>query len=259
LPKIGPGGTRPSDVYARPLVFGASVRPGAPRIAIYVGGLGLDESATHEAIVNMPAAVSLAFAPYATHLDESVKQAKAAGHEVLLQLPMEAFAGSGDQPGPHTLLANAPRAVLIDDLHWLMSRMTGYAGVTNFLGGKFTAEKAAMTAILQETGSRGLLYIDDGTSTRSLGPSLAPQLGVSSARADLVLDASPDPAAVHAALIKLEAAAREKGVAIGVASGLPSALGPIAAFAATLATKGITLVPVSALASTNPSSVASVP
>lgn len=259
LPKIGPGGVRPADLYARPLVFGTGARPGAPRIAIYIGGIGLDESTTHQAIINMPPPVSLAFAPYAAHLDETVKEAKAAGHEVLLQLPMESFAGRAGQPGPHTLFADTSRAALVDDLHWLMSRMTGYAGVTNFLGGKFTADKAAMTTVLEETGSRGLLYIDDGSSTRSLGPDLAPQLGVASARAEIVLDASPDPAAVRAALIKLEASAREKGAAIGMASGLPSALGPIAAFAATLAAKGISLVPVSALASTNPSSVALAP
>jgi len=259
LPKIGPDGTRPSDLYARPLVFSGTIRPDAPRIAIYIGGLGLSQNATREAINNMPPAVSLAFAPYSTHLEEFVNQAKAAGHEVLLQIPMEAFGDQPDEPGPHTLRVDAPRAGMIDDLHWLMSRMTGYAGVTNFLGGKFTADKAAMTAMLQETGGRGLVYIDDGTSKRSLEPLLAPQLGVPAARVDVVLDAAPDAAALRAALVRLEAIARGKGTAIGMASGLPANLGAIASFAATLEAKGIALVPITSIASTNPASVATTP
>ena len=259
LPKIGQDGTRPSDLYARPLVFSGTIRPGAPRIAIYIGGLGLSQDATREAIDNMPAAVSLAFAPYALRLDEDVKRAKAAGHEVLLQIPMEAFGDQRDQPGPHTLRADGPRAGMIDDLHWLMSRMTGYAGVTNFLGGKFTADQAAMTTMLQETGSRGLLYIDDGTSKRSLGPILAPQLGVPAARVDVVLDAVPDAAALRAALVKLEAIARAKGMAIGTASGLPANFATIVSFAATLESKGIALVPITSVASTNPANVAATP
>ncbi|MDR3461510.1 MAG: divergent polysaccharide deacetylase family protein [Beijerinckiaceae bacterium] len=259
LPKIGADGARPSDLYARPLVFSGTIRPGAPRIAIYIGGLGLSADATREAIGTMPAAVSLAFAPYAVHLEDDVKRAKAAGHEALLQIPMEAFGDQRDQPGPHTLRTDMPRAGMIDDLHWLMSRMTGYAGVTNFLGGKFTADQAAMTAMLQETGSRGLLYIDDGTSKRSLGALLAPQLGVPAARVDIVLDAAPDPAALRAALVKLEAIARAKGTAIGMASDLPANLGAIASFAATLEAKGIALVPITSVASTNPANVAVAP
>jgi polysaccharide deacetylase 2 family uncharacterized protein YibQ len=259
LPKIGADGTRPSDLYARPLVFGTAIRPGSPRIAIYITGLGLSQNSTREAIDNMPAAVSLAFAPYSTHLEEAVKQAKTAGHEVLLQIPMEAFGDQPDQPGPHTLLADVPRPGMIDDLHWLMTRMTGYAGITNFLGGKFTADKAAMTAMLQEIGSRGLLYIDDGTSKRSLGPALAPELGVPAVRADVVLDAAPDVAAIRASLVRLEAIARDKGVATGTASALPANLGLIASFAATLEAKGIALVPVSSIMSTTPASVAAAP
>lgn len=247
LPKIAADGSRASDVYARPPVFGPAIQAGAPRIAIYIAGLGLNAAATAEAIERMPAAVSLAFAPYGEKLDDAVSRAKAAGHEVLLQLPMEAF--SDDRPGPHMLRAGATQSETIDDLHWLMSRMSGYVGITNFLGGRFTADQTAMKIMLQEIGGRGLLYVEDGTSRRSLGPTLAPSLGIPTARADVVLDVAPDASGLRAALVKLEAVARDKGSAIGEASDLPAHLAAIADFAQTLQAKGIALVPVSALAS----------
>jgi polysaccharide deacetylase 2 family uncharacterized protein YibQ len=257
LPKIAADGSRASEIYARPPVFGTALPAGAPRIAIYIGGLGLNAAATTDAIELMPAAVSLAFAPYGEKLDDAVSRAKAAGHEVLLQLPMEAF--GDDRPGPHMLRTGATQSETIDDLHWLMSRMSGYVGMTNFLGGRFTADQTAMTTMLQELAGRGLLYVEDGTSRRSLGPTLAPSLGIPTARADVVLDVAPDASGLRAALVKLEAVARDKGSAIGEASDLPAHLAAIAAFAQTLQAKGIALVPVSALASATAPAMAATP
>ncbi|WP_158810092.1 divergent polysaccharide deacetylase family protein [Beijerinckia sp. L45] len=256
LPKIAADGSRSSEVYARPPVFGATIHAGAPRIALYIGGLGLNAAATTDAIEHMPAAVTLAFAPYGEKLDDAVARAKAAGHEVLLQLPMEAF--GDDRPGPHMLRTGATQSETIDDLHWLMSRMSGYVGISNFLGGRFTADQTAMTTMLQEIGGRGLLYVEDGTSRRSLGPTLAPSLGIPTAHADVVLDAA-DASALRTALVKLEAIARDKGSAIGEASDLPATIAAIADFAQTLEARGIALVPVSALTSTTAPAIAATP
>jgi polysaccharide deacetylase 2 family uncharacterized protein YibQ len=256
LPKIAADGSRPSEVYARPPVFGATIHAGAPRIALYIGGVGLNAAATTDAIDRMPAAVTLAFAPYGEKLDDAVARAKAAGHEVLLQIPMEAF--GDDRPGPHMLRTGATQSETLDDLHWLMSRMSGYVGISNFLGGRFTADQTAMTTMLQEIGSRGLLYVEDGTSRRSLGPTLAPSLGIPTARADVVLDAA-DASGLRTALVKLEAIARDKGSAIGEASDLPANIAAIADFAQTLEAKGIALVPVSALVSATAPAMAATP
>ncbi|MGH6794307.1 MAG: divergent polysaccharide deacetylase family protein [Methylocella sp.] len=171
---------------------------------------------------------------------------RAAGHELVLQLPMEPFGSPRDNPGPHTLLAGAGKVANIDDLSWLMSRFTGYAGVANFLGGKFTADAKALAPVLREIAARGLFYVDDGTSTQSLAMTLAPGQALAAARADVVLDSTAEPEAIEAALARLEAIARDKGVAIGVASGLPVSVETIGRFARALEARGIALVPLSA-------------
>ena len=134
---------------------------------------------------------------------------------------MEPFDFPRDNPGPHTLLAGAGKPGNSDNLTWLMSRFTGYAGVANFLGGKFTADAKALTPVLREIAARGLFYVDDGTSAQSLAMTLAPGQALAAARADVVLDSTAEPEAIEAALARLEAIARDKGVAIGVASALP--------------------------------------
>ncbi len=106
LPRIGLDGARPADVYARPLMTSAA-KANAPRIALVVGGLGLSATATQAAIADLPGVVTLAFAPYGKDLAARVAEARAQGHEVMLQLPMEPIDYPQTNPGPHTLLASA--------------------------------------------------------------------------------------------------------------------------------------------------------
>jgi uncharacterized protein len=219
---------------------------GAPRIALLVGGMGLALRATEAAIASLPGEVTLGFAPYGTDLARESARAREAGHETVLQIPMEPFDFPRDNPGPHTLLAGAGKAANIDNLTWLMSRFTGYAGVANFLGGKLTADAKALAPVLREIAARGLFYVDDGTSAQGLAMTLAPGQALVAARADVVLDSTAEPEAIEAALTQLEAIARDKGVAIGVASALPASVETISRFARGLEARGIALVPLSA-------------
>ncbi|MGH6848692.1 MAG: divergent polysaccharide deacetylase family protein [Methylocella sp.] len=246
IPRIGADGARPSEVYARPAVSSGGLTQGAPRIALLVGGMGLAPRATETAIASLPGAVTLGFAPYGANLPRESALAREAGHEVVLQIPMEPFDFPRDNPGPHTLLAGAGKAANSDNLTWLMSRFTGYAGVANFLGGKLTADARALTPVLREIAARGLFYVDDGTSAQSLAVTLAPGQALAAARADVVLDSTAEPEAIEAALARLEAIARDKGVAIGVASALPASVETIGRFARALEARGIALIPLSA-------------
>ena len=247
LPRIGADGARPSEVYARPLVTGGKLKANAPRIALVVTGLGLNPVASGEHIAKLPGAVTLAFAPYGPELEKQVARARADGHEVMLQAPMEPFDFAANNPGPHTLVAGAPPAETLADLQWHMARFSGYVGIVNFLGGKFTADAAAFTPVLREIGSRGLIYLDDASSPRSLAAKLAGEAGASVVQADMAVDADPSAAAVEASLIKLEGIARGRGFAIATASALPVSVDRVARFAKALEGRGIALVPLSAL------------
>jgi polysaccharide deacetylase 2 family uncharacterized protein YibQ len=242
LPRIGDGGTRPMDAYARP-----APPPGPePRIAIVLGGLGLDQAATDAAINNLPGEITLAFAPYGEKLDEAVAAARRAGHEVALQLPMEPFGYPATDPGPHTLRTGDAAGGNADDLAWLLSRFGAYCGVVNYMGAALTADAAALAPVLAAIGERGLYFLDDGSSGRSQAAQVAPGLAPF-AGADLVLDASSDPAAIDRSLARLEDIARRRGHAVATATGFPVTTARLAAWARGLAARGFTLVPMTAL------------
>ena len=166
---------------------------------------------------------------------------------------MEDFSESAGEPRRHTLKTSVSDADNLDSLRWLMSRFTGYIGVVNHLGGKFTADTKEISPILTEIAARGLGYLDDGASPRSVAPDVAATLAMPSARADLIIDADPTPEAIEAALARLLDHARERGSAIGVASASPMSVERLARWANGLESRGVALVPLSALMSAAPS------
>lgn len=245
LPKLGPDGATPAQVYARP----AGPPPAgkiAGRIAILVGGLGISQSGTADAIAKLPGAVSLAFAPYGAELERTVQRARGEGHEVFLQLPMEPFDYPDNDPGPHTLLTGPKSADNIDRLNWVLGRFTGYVGIVNFLGGRLTSDEAALSPILRELAGRGLMVVDDGSSARSLLASSATRAQIPAMKVDRVIDTVARPDAIDKELAAIEAMAREQGVAVASASALPVSIERIARWAQSLEAKGLMIVPVSA-------------
>ncbi len=245
LPKIGPDGATPAQVYARPLGPAPATRP-AGRIAILVGGLGIGQSSTSEAIARLPGPVSLAFAPYGAELEKTVQRARSEGHEVFLQVPMEPFDYPDNDPGPHTLLTGPKGSDNLDRLQWVLGRFTGYVGIVNFLGGRLTADDMALTPLLREVAGRGLMVVDDGSSPRSLLASAATRAQIPALKADFALDAVPRAEAIDRELQRLETLASSQGVAVATASALPVTIERISRWARTLEGKNLAIVPVSA-------------
>jgi uncharacterized protein len=196
----------------------------------------------------LPSGVTLGFAPFGAAIEEGAAEARDAGHETALQAPMEDFSDSAGDLGSHTLRTSASDENL-DSLRWLMSRFTGYVAVLNSLGGKFTADRQEIAPILREIAARGLGYLDNGASPRSVAQDVAATLAMPSARADVAIDANAAPEAIDAALARLLDLARQRGSAIGVASASPASVERLARWTNGLQSKGVALVPLSALMS----------
>jgi uncharacterized protein len=252
LPKIGEDGRRPLDVYSSTSVAEAEDR--RPKVALLIGGLGIADKTTEAVIEKLPGQITLGFTPYGADLQTWINKARAHGHEIMLQIPMEPFDYPNNDPGPQTLLTALPTDANIDRLKWVMSRFGGYFGVTNLMGAKFIGNEEALMPILTETARRGLAFLDTGVSPRSVVSKLATDSGASVARAEMVIDETPEAAMIDAALARLEDRARNEGSVIGVASALPVTLTSVERWAAGLNAKGISLVPVSAVVKlSNPS------
>jgi polysaccharide deacetylase 2 family uncharacterized protein YibQ len=248
IPRIGANGLRPIDVYGHS-ADAAPLKPGAVRVAIVVGGLGVSAAGTADALSRLPPAVTLAFAPYGANLESLATRARQGGHELLLQTPMEPFDYPDNDPGPQTLLTSLAAEQNLDRLHWVMARLQGYVGITNYMGARFTASEKALAPMLDDISKRGLLYLDDGSSARSVAAQIAGANNMPFAKADEVIDAVTAPSEIDRALARLEAEARKRGgVAIGTATALPVSIERIVRWAKDAESRGVVLVPVSVAA-----------
>ncbi len=223
LPKVGRDGRKPWQVYGRP-VSKAVLLSDRPKVAIVLGGLGLNIKSTERAIRELPGVITLAFAPHAKNLQSLINRARQAGHEVLLQVPMEPWGYPEVNPGPKTLLAAAGKRETLSALHWFMGRATGYVGLVNYSGQKFLSEGPALSHVLHEVKRRGLLFLDDGSAPKSLSPELSMVIGLPPLAATVRLDTERDPFAIQARLADLEERAARKGSAIGMGSAFPETL-----------------------------------
>ena len=235
LPVIAPDGRTPAQAYARP--FTAN---GKPRVSLVVGGLGLNSRATREAIETLPPEITLSFVPYAEGLQGWIDLAREHGHEVLLETPMEPVDYPDNDPGPYTLLASSPAAETTRRLEWILSRATGYFGLTNYLGSRFLASDPAMAAFTTALRTRGLAFVDDGQAAGR-------GLGVPRATAGRVIDEQLSTEAIDRQLLALEAQALERGQALGSGFAYPLTISQVAAWAQGVEQRGYQLAPASAL------------
>jgi len=239
LPRISAFGITPMRAYARP----APPPDGKPRIAILIGGIGLAERDTDEAIRLLPGPVDLAFSAYAVDTGPALEAARRAGHEFLISIPMEPAGFPRTDAGFRSLLTGAGPGLNRRNLDWALSRIAGYIGATGasdgLRGERFAANAPEFDEVARTLAARGLLYIDPRPGAGL--PTLLAGRAV-----DLVLDEPPD--AIDAKLDALEQAARRGGAALGLAGPpRPAVVRRIAAWARTLPARGIELVPASAL------------
>ncbi|HEX3700519.1 MAG TPA: divergent polysaccharide deacetylase family protein [Phenylobacterium sp.] len=237
LPIISADGRTPFDGYKRPFVAN-----GRPKIALVIGGLGLNARATRQAIETLPPEITLSFAPYSEGLQGWIDEARAHGHEVLLETPMEPLDYPDNDPGPYTLMADGSPPEIVKKLEWVLSRATGYFGLTNYLGSRFLASPAAYQGFSSAAAGRGLGFIDDGAGARLTGG------GLPRASAERVIDDQLSQGAIDQQLLALESGALQRGQALGAGFAYPVTLDKVAKWAASLGARGFQLAPASALA-----------
>ncbi len=241
LPKMSPDGHTPAEAYARPF----TPQPGVPKVSLIIGGLGLNQNHTLSAINELPPEVTLSFVPYANDLQTWINRARQAGHEVLLELPMEAYDYPNVDTGPQTLLTSVKPDENVRRLTMLLGKASGYYGVTNYQGAKFATDATAATPVLKALKDRGLVFLHDGAAARSVLPQTADAAGLNFTIADRIVDAEPSADSIDRELLTLEALAIQNGKAIGVGYAYPVTIEQFRIWCEGLKAKGYQLAPAS--------------
>jgi polysaccharide deacetylase 2 family uncharacterized protein YibQ len=223
----------------------APAESGKPLIAIVIDDVGVDRARSARAI-ELPGPLTLSFLPYAHDLGRQAEAARAAGHELLVHVPMEPESATIN-PGPEPLLTRLSAAENLRRLRDDLSRFTGYVGINNHMGSLFTADRAAMGPVMEELKGRGLLFVDSKTTPRSVTDELARELGVPYADRQVFLDNDQQASQVRARLMETERIARENGYAVAIGHPHDGTLEALLDWIPAARSRGFALVPVSAI------------
>jgi uncharacterized protein len=219
------------------------VRAGA-WIAIVIDDLGADRARSARAAA-LPGPLTLSYLSYAPDIADQARQSRAAGHEILLHLPMEPE--GRDNPGPGALFVRMASDDIRARTANALDALPLAVGLNNHMGSRFTRDAQAITPVLQEIAARGLLFVDSRTSGGSVAGQVATAMGVANAGRDIFLDNEIDGTSVRKQLAELERTANRRGHAIAIGHPHEATLDALAAWIPTMNSRGLQLVPVSAI------------
>lgn len=244
IPSPSASGMTPAKAYARPYTAKAGAKP----VSLIIGGLGINRTLTRRVINELPPEVTLAFAAHATGLQSQINAARAKGHEVLLELPMESSDFNIAEPGADRTLritGTSVTATNLRNLDWMLSRAAGYFGVTNYNGSLFLSQKEALSPVMTKLASSGLGFMFDGSFQSPVLKNAAKAANLPYAQGFVLIDGNPDTASINAQLGALEAAATAGQSPIGVGFSFPQTISAVKVWTEGLQGRGLTLAPAS--------------
>ncbi len=218
-----------------------------PVIAIVLDDVGLNPARARRSIA-LPGPITIALLPYGRGLPALAAEARQSGHELLVHMPMEPL-GADKDPGPNALLVDLPAGERARRLDWNLSRFSGYVGINNHMGSRFTASSDHMRPVMRELKSRGLLFLDSITSVGSVAGRVASESGVPTATRDIFLDHHLSMPQIRRQLRAVERMAQRQGHAVAIGHPHAETLQALEAWLPTLRDRGFVLVPVSAIVS----------
>lgn len=218
----------------------------SPKIALVIDDLGVNRKMTRQ-VIALPAPLTASFLSYADDLPAQTELARLAGHELLVHTPMEPVDSRFDA-GPDALKTDMTPDEIRENLSVMLDAFSGYVGINNHMGSKFTSAETDMRIVMDEINRRGLLFLDSLTSGRSTAAAVARQTGTPFAVRNVFLDNARTEADILRQLSLLECHARRHGFAVGIGHPHKATVNALDKWIPAAKRRGVVFVPVSAIA-----------
>ena len=214
------------------------------KIAIVVDDMGASPKRTND-ILNIKAPLTASFLTFAPQLDKQVAQSIAAGHEVMLHVPM--------QPQSNIYVSNDVLAVdmsekqITERFKKMLEKIKNIKGINNHMGSRFTERADKLAPVMKILAEHNLFFLDSKTTPRSQVEKTAAKYGVRYAHRHVFLDNRDELEYILRQLANAEKVARANGYAIAIGHPKTQTGRALKIWLPTLKEKGIELVPLSTL------------
>lgn len=219
----------------------------SPVIAVIIGNLGLSKFIT-EKFTNMPDFITLGYSAYAANILDDVNKGILKHHDVLVNLPLEPLNYPVNDPGSLTLLRELSANEKLARINSVLKVLPEAVGVYAVEQENFTNSIDGSKFILENlhNANKVLLY---GNNNGTILNQVANIYNYKMFTVDVRLDIQLSKASIANQLKNLEEVAKNKGVAIAYSNAYPMLADIIPEWAATLAAKNITILPLTCLKS----------
>jgi polysaccharide deacetylase 2 family uncharacterized protein YibQ len=194
--------------------------------------------------------LTVAILPTGREIAAVADSAKAAGFEILLQIPMEPKGYPTVSAGPGSILVDLPGKEIRKRVRKFAELLPGAAGASGHMGSLATQDRDVMRAVLEELRREDFYFVDHLTSPHSVVASVAAEVGVSALEVDYPGQTDWPGATrrqVEAGIGRLAALARNRGYAVGSLRPRPETLEALRRTLPGLEATGVRVVPASAV------------
>lgn len=219
---------------------------GKPRIALVIDDVGWNREIVREIErINQPFTLALLpEAQYSREIFDSVKNNFTM--DVILHLPLEPEppAQSFDKG---LLSTDMGKAEIIEQFNKNIEYYYPYIkGLNSHMGSRFTADEEKMKILMEEIKAKNLFFVDSFTTKKSVGFTLAKEMGVKTGRRDVFIDNFSDRQYIEKQIWELVESARKQGWAIGIGHARKDTI-EVLKKVVPLVAEEVEIVPVSAL------------
>jgi polysaccharide deacetylase 2 family uncharacterized protein YibQ len=214
--------------------------------AIIIDDLG-ENLAVARQLLALPYSLTFSVLPHLRDSLETAEEARRAGREVMLHLPMEPEAGSHASPGEGEIRVGMTSFEVEHILQSDLASVPQAVGVNNHMGSRATADPRLMTAVMRSLAGHHLYFVDSRTTAATVALEAARQQGLPAFYRSVFLDDTETVPYTLGQLRQFRRVLEEQGAALAIGHPYPTTIAALAKFLPQLESDEVQLAPASRL------------
>ena len=199
----------------RRAIFASSANTPKGYLAIIIDDFGNHGEGTDEMLaLDIP--FTAAIMPFSEGALEDKDKVKAAGKEMIVHMPMESLVGKKSWVGDKGIFLNMADEEIKAVVDEAFTVLDGAVGLNNHMGSAIMEDERALNVVINDVADRGLIFIDSGTTAKSVSKKLCENRDCGLLGRDVFLDSTDDIAVVKKQLMKAAEIAVKNGTAIAI-------------------------------------------
>lgn len=182
---------------------------------IVIDDFGNNGRGTQE-VMELPFKVTVAVMPFLQHTKSDAERAHAAGHEVIVHMPMEALAGKKTWLGPGAITTDLSDDEIRKRVHAAIDNVPHAVGMNNHMGSKVTVEPRVMRVVLEVCKERGIYFLDSHTNYRSVVAKVAEEVNIRTRENHIFLDDIHKSSAIKKQFMRMRMHLKNHNICIAI-------------------------------------------